>query len=205
MEFLGKISTKSEFEWLIKLHPAQYDLNFEKFKNFTKKFPKFKLLDKNISHNEILNSYNILGALTVYGSIGHEYPLFGIPVINASINNPHSLYSFNVNAKSKKELKNKIINIKKLKKTITQKTKNEIYEFYYMRFQSEYFCLKDLNLVSSSLGKDFNSILFFKYWLNNFDLNHHNKILSDYSNFIDSKKFRMHADNTNQNSIYLNI
>ena len=205
MEFLGKISTKTNFEWLIKIHPSQYDLNLKEIENFTKKFPKFTLLNKNISHNEILNSYNILGALTVYGSIGHEYPLFGVPVINASINNPHSSYSFNINTKSKKELENKIINIRKLKKPINQKIKNEIYEFYYMRYQSEYYCLNNLSLIIKNLGSDFNSLILFRWWLNNFNLNHHNKILNDYSSFIDSKKFRMHGDNTGRESIYIDI
>lgn len=205
MEFLGKISTKTNFEWLIKIHPSQYDLNLKEMENFTKKFPKFILLNKNTSHNEILSSYNILGALTVYGSIGHEYPLFGIPVINSSINNPHSSYNFNINAKSKQELEYKIINIRKLKKPTDQKIKNEIYEFYYMRYQSEYYCVNNLNLIIKNLGSDFNSLLIFKWWLDYFNLNHHNKILNDYSSFIDSKKFRMHGDNTDGESIYLDI
>jgi hypothetical protein len=199
------VSKKTNFVWLIKIHPNQYDLNLKELRNFTKKFPKFELLDKNISHNEILNSYNILFALTVYGSIGHEYPLFGIPVINCSIKNPHSSYNFNINTKSKKDLKKKITNIEKFKKPITKKVKDAIYEFYYMRYMSEYNCINNLDLIIKNLGEDFNSLLMFKWWLNTFNLDHHKKILNDYNNFIDSKKFRMHADNTTKNSKYLEI
>ena len=135
-----------------------------------------------------------MGALTVYGSIGHEYPLFEIPVINASINNPHSSYNFNINAKSKKELENKIINIRKLKKPINQKIKNEIYEFYYMRYLSEYYCVNNLNLIIKNLGSDFNSLLIFKWWLDNFNLNHHNKILSDYSVISVDKYMKLYVN-----------
>ena len=205
MKYLGNISEKKNFEWLIKVHPSQYDLNLKEMKNFIRKFPKFKLLDKNISHNEILNSYKILGVLSVYGSIGHEYPLFGVPVTNSSTNNPHASYSFNINAKSKKELKDIITNIKKIKKPSSQKLKNEIYEYYYMRYLSEYYCVKDLNSVVNNLGDDYNSLLFYKWWVLNFNINQHNKILRDYKNFIESGKFRMHADNTKNKSIYLDI
>ena len=205
MKYLGNISEKKNFEWLIKVHPSQYDLNLKEMKNFIRKFPKFKLLDKNISHNEILNSYKILGVLSVYGSIGHEYPLFGVPVINSSTNNPHASYSFNINAKSKKELKDIITNIKKIKKPSSQKLKNEIYEYYYMRYLSEYYCIKDLESVVNDLRGDYNSLLFYKWWILNFNINQHNKILRDYKNFIESGKFRMHADNTKNKSIYLDI
>ena len=62
-----------------------------------KKYPSLKLLQKNLSHNRII-SKGIKCVLTTYGSIAHEYPLFGIPVINAG-ENPHSGYNFSINPK----------------------------------------------------------------------------------------------------------
>ena len=199
--FLGDLSKELDYEWLIKIHPHQYDLNLREMKKFIQKYPKFKLINKESSHNEILNTYKILGVLTVYGSIGHEYPIFGIPVINSGIINPHTGYNFNVNAKSKKELKEIIINIKKIKKPNILKLKNEIYEFYYMRFLSDYYCI-DMRIVQSfySLGPDYNSGLLYKEWIKKFDINNHNKILKDFEKFIDSGKFRMQADNTSNTS-----
>ena len=74
-----------------------------------------------------------------------------------------------------------------------------------MRYLSEYYCVKDLNSVVNNLGDDYNSLLFYKWWVLNFNINQHNKILRDYKNFIESGKFRMHADNTKNKSIYLDI
>ncbi len=204
LEFLGNLSEELDYEWLIKVHPNQYDLNLKEIKKFVQKFPKFKLIDKNTSHNEILNTYKILSALTVYGSIGHEYPVFGIPVINSGNINPTSGYNFNFNVKSKEELKKLIINIKKIKKPNTLKLKNEIYEFYYMRYLTDYFCIGNLRSFYA-MGSDYNSALLFKEWIKKFSINHHNKIITDYGKFIDSGNFRMQADNTENNSVYLEI
>ena len=113
IEFLGNLSEKTNYEWLIKLHPSQYDLNINKFEYFSEKYPRFTILRKDISHNEILNSYKILGVLTVYGSIGMN--ILYLNIINASTNNPHAYYNFNFNPKSKNELKKIIVNIENLK------------------------------------------------------------------------------------------
>ena len=60
---------------------------------------KIKILPRNISHNDIISSGVDL-ALTVNGTIAHEYALKGINVINASPNNPHASYNFNYHAKN---------------------------------------------------------------------------------------------------------
>ena len=62
--------------------------------------------------------------LTVYGSVGLEYAYFNIPVINASINNPHGNYNFNLNPQSIEEYEKLILSIKDIKISIN---KNEIY------------------------------------------------------------------------------
>ena len=69
-------------------------------------------------------------ALTCWGTIGFEYALLGIPVINASQNNPHINYNFNIHAKTLKEYEKILLNIKNIK---LKMNKNEIYEFYFMK------------------------------------------------------------------------
>ena len=67
--------------------------------------------------------------LTVHGTIGWEYAYNEIPVINASVNNPHSDYNFNLHAKNLKEYEEMILDFEKYK--INYDKKN-IYEFYFM-------------------------------------------------------------------------
>lgn len=203
MEFLGKLSLKLDYEWLIKIHPNQFDLNYKYLNNFVKKYNKFSLLDKNISHNEIISKYNILCALTVYGSVSHEYPLFNIPVINASKNIPHKSFNFNINPKTIKDYRKKITKIKKINKN--KNNNKEIFAYYYMRFLSDYHVVKNHYSISAKLGKEYNSPMVFNEWFKVFNDKYHQKKLNDFKKFVNSNKFRMLSNNTKNESEYIDI
>lgn len=184
MHFIGKISNKLDnYQWLIKLHPVDYNANVDDMNNIIDKYKNLELLDKNINHN-ILKKQNIIGALTVYGSIAHEYPLFGIPVINAG-NNPHFGYNFCYNPVTKKEylkLINYIHNLKKFKKNISK-----IYEFYFMNFMFDYNLFEELKYNEEFL----NSNKIFKYFFQTKMSDKLNSYSDLYKNFIKTKSRRM--------------
>jgi hypothetical protein len=204
INYLGELSNKTNYEWIIKIHPSQYERNYEQMNYFVKKYQKFTLLEKEITHDQLIAQNKILCVLTVYGSVGHEYPLFGIPVINASVNNPHKAYKFNYNPSSIKKYEYLIKNARKLKDNFSN-YKKEIYEYYYTRFMSEYNLLKNPERVMKKLGKDYSSPLIFMEWLKQFNKKLHQKRIHNYSKFIKSNKFRMYADNTTKDSNYLKI
>ena len=64
-----------------------------------KKYKNIKILPNNYSHKQII-SEKVDFVLTQHGSVGFEYPLFKIPVINSSYNNPQVGYKFNLNPKN---------------------------------------------------------------------------------------------------------
>lgn len=194
LDFVGKISKITNYEWLIKLHPAHYDRNELAMKKFETKYNKFKFLPKYTTHNKIISN-NISAVLTVYGSIAHEYPLFGIPVINSSLNNPHIAYSFSIHPKTKNELRNLLLNINKLKVKNFNKIKKEIYEYYYTRLMSEYF-FPNYKKIVYKLKDNAGGSEFYNEWIKLFNMKIHDKILNDCSKFINSNKFRMLSDNT---------
>jgi hypothetical protein len=70
--------------------------------------------------------------LTVYGTVGIEYPYFGVPVMNAGANNPHIAYNFNIHPKNLKEFDKVLFNIPKIKNL--KKAKNEILQYYFMNY-----------------------------------------------------------------------
>ncbi len=205
MEFLGKLSLELDYEWLIKIHPNQFDLNYKYLNDFIKKYNKFSLLNKSITHNEIISKYNILSVLTVYGSVSHEYPLFNIPVINASKNVPHKSFNFNINPQTIDDLRKNILKIKKINKKKNKKNHKEIFEYYYMRFLSDYQVMKNHYLISAKLGTKYNSPLIFNEWFKIFNDKYHQKKLYDFKKFVDSNNFRMLSDNTKNESKYLDI
>jgi len=191
INFLGKISEKTDYEWYIKTHPDYLPGTIEIIKKFLVKYPKFKLLPSNLSHHQIIRE-GINIALTVHGTIGFEYAYLGIPVINASNNNPHKAYKFNAHMKNLKQYENLLMNLRKRNLLHIKLNKDKILEFYYMHY---------LNFKDSWLNKDYNGTInfcggyknlstykYYEYWLKNFNKNEHLSILKDLKNFVIKRK-----------------
>ena len=197
IKFIGELSKiKLNFDFYIKIHPAEYDKNYFHFIKFQKIFPNLKILPKEININQLFTE-NFDLVLTIYGSVGHEYPLFNKLIINASNNGPHSSYDFNVNPKNKKEYESIIKNISKNRiKMRSNFNKNKIYEFYFMRYLSEYSLLDNWTKVMKQLKNKYNSFDILSHFINNFDLKSHNQKLKDINLFITENPIRLVADNT---------
>jgi hypothetical protein len=191
LDFLGQMSNKTKYEWMIKLHPADYDRNKILMKYFIDKYPKFKLIEKYTTHNQILERNNIKAVFTVYGSVGHEYPLLGVPVINACIKNPHHAYNFNINPTSRKELKKIILKIEDINFKLNTKIKKEIYEYYYTRIFADYNFLPNPKKVYFKLKHRMSTPEIFNEWLKIFDQNLHETQKNNYLKFINSNNYRM--------------
>ena len=183
LNFLGKKSMKiKKYQWLIKIHPAKYEDNLGHMDFFLKKYPSFSLLPKSMTHNEIL-SKGIRCVLSSYGTIGHEYPYFGVPVINAG-ENRHSGYKFCINPKNFKEYNNLINNISKTK---VPKNIDKIYECYAMLNLVDFNLFDELDFSEKKL----NSLYIFKHFFSKYDQKSINLIEKKYFNFINSKKRRL--------------
>ena len=140
MNHLGNLSENTDYDWYIKNRP-NYPGKFKIYQPYTnqlikelvEKFPRINILPNEYSHHQIIKE-KIDFVLTCYGSVGVEYPFFGVPVINASVNNPHINYKFNIHPKTIKEYDYILKNLSKFKKNNkTYFSKNKIYEYYFMR------------------------------------------------------------------------
>jgi hypothetical protein len=130
--FLFKISSQTNHEWYIKFHSTYgdfFDDSCNIMKNLIKKkYKTITWIDPNIS-NKQLSDEGINVVLTVHGSVGSEFPFLKIPVVNASINNPHIDYKFNVNPLNLIDYCKIIKKLPKIKNKINQK---ELLEYFYM-------------------------------------------------------------------------
>lgn len=194
LKYLGELSKVYDYEWYIKFHPAQYDNNKKHFKHFERNYKKFILLPKNTKNNDILRE-KVDAVLTVYGSVGHEYPLYNIPVINASNQGPHKNYNFNYYPKNINEYEHLIKNIRKLKVN-KKKIKNEIFEYVYMAFESNFEILTNFEDILFKLGKDYQSSLVFDEYLKNYTKQNNNNINQSIYNFIKSNKIKHYKFDT---------
>ena len=199
VDFLGIQSNKfKNYEWYLKSHPAIFERNKETLTYFTKKYPNLILLPRDITHNQLIYE-GINAVFTVYGSVGHEYPLFGIPVVNASSHGPHDLYNFNYYPKTRKDYLNLIKNLPNLK-VDKKKIEYQVYEYFAMRYLTEYNIFKNYNLNPKRYTDIISKGNIYDIWLKEFSSIHHKKILKDFENFIKNKEFKMFAINNNRQS-----
>ena len=136
MEFLGQLSNKTYYEWYIKTHPGIDIIDTKTIDDFVSRFKKIILIPNMTSHHQLINEgINIV--LTIHGSIGIEYAAKNITVINASLNNPHISYDFNIHPKSKEELRDIILNLNSY--INLNLFSEDIYKCYFMKYLNDNF------------------------------------------------------------------
>ena len=204
-KFLCEFSKKTNDIWLIKNHPdfggkwSNY-MKYERevIKRLTKKHKHIRVLPKDASLNDLVKT-KVDAILTVNGSIGLDGALLNIPVINASMNNPHVNYNFNIHAKNIKHLKNIILNFKKYKKKL-RINKNQIYEYYGMRsiFFTRYWFFNNLEKITKEIGTHYNlhDTLFYDYWVKNYRKFDETKIKNKLNKYFNSNDIFL-LDNDN--------
>lgn len=150
---LGELSEKTpNYDWYLKMHPFAQRRDMIIMDMLLKKYPKIKKLPSNISPWQ-LKEEGANFALTVYGTIGHEYPEIGIQVINAGMN-PHYSFDFNWNPKTKEEYDNLIFHLEELGK---KNNEEEIYQFYslnYLFYNRNYIPYRSLFFENPLLAMD---------------------------------------------------
>jgi hypothetical protein len=188
LDFLGNLSlkTKQDIQWFIKDGPDYPEYNSFLIQNFIKKYPGVRVIPRDYSHHYLVNKINLL--LTCYGTIAHEYAYFGIPVLNASKNNPHINYNFSVHPMNLKIYQNIILDAKELKLKID---KNQIYEFYFMRylFYKKGWNFNWNNFIDQYGYKNLFEEKLYDYWSKNFKENEHIDIQNKLDIFIDNKEY----------------
>lgn len=191
LDFLGKMTDETDYDWYIKTHPDYLAGTREIINSFVAKYPKFTLLPADASHHQII-AEGINCALTVYGTIAFEYAALGIPVINASQNNPHIAYDFNLHAKDVEEYRSLLVGLDQLDFTID---KQQVYEYYFMRYiyNTEDLFFDSLDTTLEALGgydQQFTPAVYEK-WLDEWNPEKHQAITSALQSFIQSSDFRM--------------
>jgi len=163
MEFLGEISTRTDYEWYIKPHRDYLPGTMEILNNFARKYSKFKVINPETSFHQ-LRKEGVTVALTCYGSVGHELPLLGYRVINATYN-PHSAYAFNTHCTTEEDYAEVLMH---LDESEPEPDLNSMYEFYavhhyLVRSDSLLFeCFAD---YEAHLGGDLMSDLGYAYFM----------------------------------------
>lgn len=169
MLFLASISKETSYQWYIKPHRDYSEKELEVLKSFVSKNKKFHMIDPETSFHQ-LRSEGLEFALTCHGTVGHELPLLGYTVINASYN-PHVAFNFNVTAKSKEDYEHILKNITNYR--LAEINSEEIYMFYYIHqkvVQDDKFLGISIDELDKISKTSLNSKAELEYLLSNIDL-----------------------------------
>ena len=147
------------------------------------------MLPDDLSHKYIIKNKIDL-VLTVYGTVGIEYPYFKIPVLNAGSNNPHCSFNFNIHPKNIKEFDTTIMNIPKIKNL--KKIRKEILSYYYMSYlkPNNNWFFSDYYHMTKSIGgyQSLQTDKIYEYFSKNINGDMVTNIEKNLENFINSNK-----------------
>lgn len=164
---LSKIAKQTDYSWYIKTHPDVHVDSRLILNEFTKQNLEFKILSADTSHHQIIEE-GINLCLTVFGTIALEYSYLGVPVMNASRNNPHVMYDFCITPESVEEYETKLLNLKSL--TVINR-RESILEYYFMHnvYNLKSWLFLDYERYISDIGgiSHCNSWRSFSYFTNN--------------------------------------
>jgi len=195
LEFLGELSNKTDYEWYIKTHPGIEILDKKTIDDFVSRYKKIILIPNTTSHHQLIEQgINIV--LTIYGSIGIEYAAKNITVINASLNNPHIAFDFNIHPKSKQELKNIIFNLNSYANLSL--FSEDVYKCYYMKYLNSNYNIffSDYESIVKNMGgynSSFSSKIYDK-WINYSTPNKQAKLELNLKKFILSKMYKFNNE-----------
>ena len=189
LDFLGKFSKQTDYEWYIKTHPDFKPQTQKIINSFISKYKNFELLPSNTSHHQIIKE-GINCVLTVHGTIAWEYAFFKIPVINASLNNPHINFNFSYHARNIIQYKKKFLNFEHLNLNFS---KSEIYKFYFMHYiyRNSDWMVEDLDkfILEIKGYKNISNLIFYKNFIKKTDKSRIKKIDHKIYKFLKSDKF----------------
>lgn len=191
LDFLGRMSECTDYDWYIKTHPDYLPGTKEIIDALVIKYPKFTLLPSDSSHHQII-AEGIDVALTTYGTIAFEYAALGIPVINASRCNPHIAYDFNLHANDEDDYRRMLLNAEWENLKIDRAS---VYEYYFMRniFNTDNLFFRNYDKAIEDLGGYYGQFTDAVYdrWMSEWTPEQHQSILSTTKRMIESGDFRM--------------
>ena len=194
LERLGEISLYTDYDWYLKPHPLSIGDYRKPFEILKEQYPKFTVIDPFTTKDEIIRlGVNIV--LTVYGTVGWEFPALGIPVLNASSVNPHCNFNFAITPGSKSDYEYILNNLGvAIRSDINI---SEIVEFYYLHSYTKLqsFIYKDYDRYLQAVGGYDRAMTTYALAFD-IDYEESNKYLEKDSNFaianfLDSEDFRL--------------
>jgi len=188
LSFLARIAQKTDYDWYLKTHPHPRPGTDEVIRSILGENSPITVIPSATSPHQLVKE-GVSHVLTVYGTVGHEYPAMGVQVVNAGYN-PHIAFNFNWTPKNLKEYESWLMDLSSINKKIDL---NEVYQFYFMYHY--YSVVDDLIFPSAKAilakigqaGMD-TSTKVFSCILQDWNKDQHQKVIDKIERYIDADK-----------------
>ena len=127
--FLARFFKEKPRPIVVKPHPNSREADKKILEEIFVDTPKVSIESANSTMASVLGRFDVAAALTVCGTIATELPAIGIPVINASQNNPHFDFGFSVSPVTIEEYRSTLERLDDLKPT---KDLTDLYLYHYL-------------------------------------------------------------------------
>lgn len=196
IEHLVGLMRRTDYEWLFKLHPDQRDDRMgvrAAVERLLAPHACARILPDGVGHPELLDAGVDL-ALTVYGTIGFEYPAAGVPVLTAGPDNPHGSYAYCLHAQTVEEYDRYLLDPSSWRYEIPR---DEILEYVAMQYlHKATFPFHRPSVVRDHLagsGDYFKSPDFRDIWAQGVTTDDSEAMLADFREWIESGTFSLRA------------
>lgn len=187
--FLGQASKDSDYSWYLKPHPDGKGQEDWMYREIVEEFPHLGLLPRDVTHHQIFAAgFDV--ALTVHGTIGLEYPLHGIPVVNASLAHPHVAFDFSVTPSSVDHYREILQNLTGIERGGSQ---DQILSYYFVKniyYTSNIFFNDFQSDVRGSMSSNSPESLI--TWVRQLHPKKHKTLQMALRNFVNSEDSRLH-------------
>ena len=185
LRYLGGISHRTDYDWYLKVHPDPLPGTYDIVNEVVSHFRRMTVVPHETSHHQLVEE-GIDVVLTGYGTVGHEYPLMGVPVVNAGYN-PRIAYGFNVHPATVEEYEQTLLSLDSLHLDVDV---NDVYEFYFIHH--DYTLTDDLifpsyrRMLSELSFQDRVGPAIYEYFLDGLTGAKHREIIERMERFINS-------------------
>ena len=189
VKHLAGLAERTDYQWLVKPHPDQRDNLFgatERLQEAISSVPNMQLLDPSVSHRQLLGDGLDL-ALTMYGTIGFEMPLFGVPAITAQPTNPHQRFNYCLHPQSVEDYDRLLLDPTSWNYSIDRDEILTYVYFAYLHFGTPV-AIQEIAERSLS-GHHRGEGAYFQKWLRQVNDADTKAILADYSAWIDDGSY----------------
>lgn len=191
LNFLAQFARTTDYDWYLKTHTLLPEYSQNIIDEYCRANPHITAIPSDTSHRQLL-AEGIDVVLTLYGTIAAEYAFKGKLAISASLNNPHSVYSFSLNARDDGQLAHWLSNLEGILSDWKVNLSKVLEYFFMANLERERSWLfGNMNVLHHYLGPEIHKPEFYEVWSQTWTLEDHLDAVDRMQTFMSGSDYKL--------------